>query len=82
MQSKVFYTLKPDVEGMDEAIVGVEGMGGLLDGGEEVGVRDGCTGSWNLDGGVAVNGRGGKKKDAWWHTERGRWREVQLERYF
>jgi hypothetical protein len=85
IQSKIFYTLRPDVDGMDEAVVTVDGVGGLLDGGEELNVRDGCTGSWNLQMESAV-GKGGKSngsgKERWWHTERGRWREVRLEKFF
>jgi hypothetical protein len=84
IQSKIHYSLKPDVDGMDEAIFGIEG---LLDGGEEVNGKDGCTGSWNLMAGVQEKGKGGGKdekkgKDRWWHTERGRWREVPLEKLF
>lgn len=83
IQSKINYTLKPDIDGMDEAVVTVDGVRGLLDGGEESHVRDGCTGSWNLN--TAIQGKSGKQsagKDRWWHTERGRWREVQLEKFF
>ena len=84
IQSKIFYTLKPDVEGSDEAIVDIEGPGGLLDMGEESNVRDGCTGSWNLGSGSgATSGSKGKKdRERWWHTERGRWREIPLEKFF
>jgi hypothetical protein len=77
--SKTNYSLRPDVDGMDEAVCGIEGAGGLLDGGEETNVRDGCTGSWNLDAGERSKGKG---KDRWWHTERGRWRELPLEKLF
>ncbi|PMD48854.1 hypothetical protein L207DRAFT_575503 [Hyaloscypha variabilis F] len=82
IQSKISYTLKPDVDGSDEAIFGVEG---LLDGGDEVTPKDGCTGNWNLMAGVYEKGKtGGEKKgkDKWWHTERGRWREIPLEKLF
>ncbi|PVH78752.1 hypothetical protein DL98DRAFT_655950 [Cadophora sp. DSE1049] len=84
IQSKIFYTLKPDVEGSDEAIVDIEGPGGLLDMGEEGNVRDGCTGSWNLDtgSGSGAGSKGKKDRERWWHTERGRWREVPLEKFF
>ncbi len=81
IQSKIHYSLKPDIDGMDEAIVGIDGVGGLLDGGEETSPKDGCTGSWNLMAGMQGKG-GGKGKDRWWHTERGRWREVPLEKLF
>ncbi|RDW94367.1 hypothetical protein BP5796_00130 [Coleophoma crateriformis] len=78
VQSKIWYSLKPDIEGMDEAIVR---MSTLLDGGEEVAMRNGCTGNWNLDVDKSGKGRNiGKEK--WWHTERGRWKEVGLEKFF
>jgi len=84
VQSKILYTLKPDIDGMDEAVVTVDGIGGLLDGGEETHVRDGCTGSWNMN--AAAQGKSGRQqsagKDRWWHTERGRWRDVPLEKFF
>lgn len=80
VESNIFYSLKPDIDGMDEAVVGVEGPGGLLDLGEEVSVRDGCTGSWNLD--VSGAKKKGKDRERWWHTERGRWRDVPLEKFF
>jgi hypothetical protein len=83
IQSKIFYSLKPDIDGMDEAVVTVEGVGGLLDGGEETNVRDGCTGSWNLNlAGQGKSGRAGSGKERWWHTERGRWRELPLGKFF
>lgn len=83
IHSKIFYLLKPDVDGMDEAVVTVDGIGGLLDGGEETNLRDGCTGSWNLSlAGQGKSGRAGSGKERWWHTERGRWREVPLEKFF
>jgi hypothetical protein len=83
IQSKIFYSLKPDIDGMDEAVVTVDGVGGLLDGGEETSVRDGCTGSWNLNlAGQGKSGRAGSGKERWWHTERGRWREVPLGKFF
>lgn len=78
VHSKVYYSLKPDVDGMDESIVNLDA---LLDGGEEVNVRDGCTGSWRLD--AKVNGKSTfKTKESWWHTERGRWRALPLEKFF
>jgi hypothetical protein len=84
IESKVYYSLKPDVDGMDESIVHVEGARGLLDAGEEMNSKDGCTGSWNLEAGVAKGKNGGKGqgKDRWWHSERGRWRELPLEKFF
>jgi hypothetical protein len=83
IESKVQYSLKPDVDGMDESIVHVEGVGGLLDAGEEMNSKDGCTGSWNLEAGTkGKNGGKGQGKDRWWHSERGRWRELPLEKFF
>jgi hypothetical protein len=80
IESKVYYSLKPDVDWMDDSIVHVEGTGGLLDPGEEMNPKDGCTGSWNLEAGVAKGKKQGK--DRWWHSERGRWRELPLEKFF
>ncbi|KAL3427849.1 hypothetical protein PVAG01_01358 [Phlyctema vagabunda] len=81
--SKISYSLEPDVAGMDESIAGIDD---LLDGGDEVNMRDGCTGSWNLEVANAGSpGKGkspGKDRDRWWHTERGRWREIGLEKFF
>jgi hypothetical protein len=83
IESKVHYSLKPDVDVMDESIVHVEGAGGLLDAGEEMNSKDGCTGNWNLEAGTkGKNGGKGQGKDRWWHSERGRWRELPLEKFF
>ena len=83
IESKVHYSLKSDLDGMDESIVHVEGAGGLLDAGEEMNSKDGCTGSWNLEAGTKrKNGGKGQGKDRWWHSERGRWRELPLEKFF
>ncbi|KAL2066973.1 hypothetical protein VTL71DRAFT_1397 [Oculimacula yallundae] len=87
VNSKIFYSLKPDMEVSDVAIVDIEGPGGLLDISEEMSVRDGCTGSWNLNtsnGSVGPHGggKGKKDRDRWWHTERGRCREVALKKFF
>ncbi|TPX15640.1 uncharacterized protein E0L32_004338 [Thyridium curvatum] len=38
-------------------------------------VREGCTGRWNTWAGPAVDK---KDMERWWHTERGRWRSVEL----
>lgn len=81
IQSRINYTLKPDVEGMDESIIGIEGPGGLLDAGDEVSPRDGCTGSWNLESGSRVKSAS-KGKERWWHTERGRWKDIPLQTFF
>ena len=83
INSKIYYSLKPDIDGLDEAVVTVDGIGGLLDAGEETNIRDGCTGNWNL--GFTVQGKNGRSsggKERWWHTERGRWKEVPLVKFF
>lgn len=81
VESKISYSLKPDIDGMDEAIVR---MNVLFDGGEEIILRDGCTGNWNLDVDKSSAGAKGRNlgKEGWWHTERGRWREIGLEKFF
>jgi hypothetical protein len=84
LDSKIMYSLLPDVDGMDQALVGIED---LLDNSKEVNVRDGCTGSWNVGAEDGVKGRDGKKgsakgKDRWSHTERCRWTEIPLEKLF
>ena len=81
--SKIFYSLEPDIDGMDESIVTIDGIRGLLDSGKETNLRDGCTGSWNLH--TAAQGKEGKSgsgKEKWWHTERGSWKDLPLETFF
>ena len=81
--SKISYSLKPDVEGADEAVVSVEGPSGLLDDSEETNVRDGCTGTWNNQQVYySKSSKNAAVKDRWWHTERGRRKEVDLEKFF
>lgn len=70
--SAISYTLRPDLEGCDEAILGVEKMLGD----EREG--DGCTGAWNLDLGGRGASAGKKEKERWRHTERERWRGVDV----
>lgn len=82
VHSKVFYSVKPDVDGMDEAVVQFEGVGGLLDTSDETGTKEKCTGAWFLDFDPKKHGKPTKKKDVWWHTERGRWRDLPLETFF
>ncbi|KAK6586060.1 hypothetical protein PZA11_001117 [Diplocarpon coronariae] len=77
VKSRVLYSLKPDVEGSDEAVVAVQVW---LERGENG--RDGCTGSWNSEAGEGKGKRKRRGKDAWWHTERARWNGVGLERFF
>ena len=78
--SPIYYSLRPDVDGSDEAVVR---FGELLNGGEETNGKEGCTGSWCLDVDLRKKGKVvQRKKEDWWHTERGRWKEVALERFF
>ncbi|MCJ1361022.1 hypothetical protein MMC16_000118 [Acarospora aff. strigata] len=78
--SRITYSLRPDVAGSDVAVVEVEdllGRGCAVKGMErekEGNVKDGCTGMWN------ASHPAGKKW--WWHTERVRWRGVELGRFF
>jgi hypothetical protein len=78
VQSRITYSLKPDIDGADQALVTVDGPGGLLDGAAETHSRDGCTGGWNR----GRSGKSGSSKEKWSHTERGRWREIALEKFF
>ncbi|KAI9673173.1 MAG: hypothetical protein M1817_003035 [Caeruleum heppii] len=71
LESQITYSLKPDIHGSDRAVIDLPD---LLDGSKELEARDGCTGVWNSDH------PSGKK---WWsHTERFRYRKVDLERFF
>ncbi|TWU74587.1 hypothetical protein ED733_006605 [Metarhizium rileyi] len=74
--SEIAYNLLPDEGSSDE-------KGGLVDifelcddSGERLGMdQDGCIGSWNRREGVVADKR---EKESWWHTERGRWRPIEL----
>ena len=70
--SKIWYTLEPDVQGSDDALIDV---GDLMSGGRERETgKDGCTGLWN------ASHHGGKK---WWsHAERWRYQRIDLRRFF
>ncbi|KAL8656187.1 MAG: hypothetical protein Q9210_000420, partial [Variospora velana] len=69
--SKISYTLDSDVAGSDNALIDLPD---LVEGSREVAPRDGCTGMWN------ASHHTGKK---WWnHTERYRFRPVDLQRFF
>jgi len=87
LHSRINYTLKPDVDGMDKSLISIED---LLDKSKELNVTDGCTGNWNAGFGTE---EGAKSKDAksrgsakgkniWWHTERYRWADIPLEKFF
>jgi hypothetical protein len=81
LHSQIGYDLSPDLEGSDDSLINIEN---LLDGSEETNVRDGCTGSWQID----VKRKGSdkmsvKKRKEWWgHTERGRWKDLDVHRLF
>ncbi|KAH0555910.1 hypothetical protein GP486_006143 [Trichoglossum hirsutum] len=69
--SGINYSLAPDVKGSDNAVIDVNDLTG---GENEYNVRDGCTGMWN-----AMHPAG---KRWWYHTERYRFRRVDLEKFF
>ncbi|CAJ2512933.1 Uu.00g010520.m01.CDS01 [Anthostomella pinea] len=75
--SAVDYCVRPDAGAVDENGGLVEIADVLGDGGENLrdGGREGCTGRWNTWAGIVVDKR---DKERWWHTERGRWRGVEL----
>ncbi|KAL8799813.1 MAG: hypothetical protein Q9182_005608 [Xanthomendoza sp. 2 TL-2023] len=69
--SRIAYNLESDVPGNDNALIDFTD---LISGSKEVSPRDGCTGMWN------ASHHAGKK---WWnHTERYRYRPVDLQRFF
>lgn len=69
--SKITYSLKPDVSGSDDAVIGIVDE---TDNSKEASVKDGCTGLWN------ASHPAGKK---WWsHTERFRYRPVDSQTFF
>ncbi|KAG6021887.1 hypothetical protein E4U41_002368 [Claviceps citrina] len=72
--SKINYHLLPDPGSRDE-LGGLAGVSApSADRGEALGLGcQGCTGSWNRREGVVADK---KDKERWWHTERGRWRDV------
>ncbi|KAI8950985.1 hypothetical protein F4801DRAFT_578915 [Xylaria longipes] len=75
--SPINYCLTPDAGAIDENGGLVEISDLLGDGGENLkdGNREGCTGRWNTYSGVVVDK---KDRERWWHTERGRFRSVEL----
>ncbi|KAI1259814.1 hypothetical protein F5Y18DRAFT_420539 [Xylariaceae sp. FL1019] len=75
--SRIEYSLVPDVGATDENGGLVEMQDYLGDGGENLksGNREGCTGRWNTYSGVVIDK---KDRERWWHTERGRWRAIEL----
>ncbi|KAI0543085.1 hypothetical protein GGR58DRAFT_8348 [Xylaria digitata] len=75
--SLIHYDLMPDTGAVDENGGLVEISDFLGDGGENLkdGNREGCTGRWNTYSGAVIDK---KDRERWWHTERGRWRTVEL----
>ncbi|KAI0969946.1 hypothetical protein F4678DRAFT_480684 [Xylaria arbuscula] len=75
--SPINYCLLSEPGAEDETGGLVEISDFLGDGGENLkdGNREGCTGRWNTYSGVVVDK---KDRERWWHTERGRWRSVEL----
>lgn len=69
--SAISYSLKPDVFGSDDGVIDILDV---TNNSKEVGVKDGCTGLWN------ASHPAGKK---WWsHTERFRYRPIDLHTFF
>ncbi|KAM9884069.1 hypothetical protein VDGL01_01874, partial [Verticillium dahliae] len=73
--SQIRYDSMPDAGARDE-------KGGLVDMddvmgecGEDISEREGCFGRWNMSTSGNVDRR---EKEKWWHTERGRWTNVEL----
>lgn len=75
VESKIRYHLLPDAGATNEngGLVDMADM--LSDGGETLGDREGCSGRWNANETSAADKR---DRERWWHTERGRWRQVGL----
>ena len=69
--SGISYSLAPDIKGSDNAVIHIHD---LIDGENESNVRDGCTGIWN-----AAHPAG---KKWWYHTERYRFRWIDLAKFF
>ena len=63
-------------EDLDEGggLVAASDLLGDAAAGEDLAGKEGCTGKWNMAKGPADR----KDRERWWHTERPRWREVQL----
>ncbi|KAH7026327.1 uncharacterized protein B0I36DRAFT_248907 [Microdochium trichocladiopsis] len=76
VESKTQYVVKPDPGATDEN-GGLTVITDLLrDGGEELKDREGCTGRWlSWAEGMTADK---KERERWWHTERGRWQELQM----
>lgn len=74
VESKIRYNIKPDPGATDDN-GGLTMITDLLkDGGEALKDREGCTGRWLSWSEGATN----DKKERWWHTERGRWQQLDI----
>ncbi|KAI1810031.1 hypothetical protein GGS20DRAFT_569265 [Poronia punctata] len=75
--SPISYCVTPDPGAQDENGGLVDISDFLGDGGENLkdGRREGCNGRWNTYNHVVSDK---KDRERWWHTERGRWRDVRL----
>ncbi|KAI1432618.1 hypothetical protein GGR50DRAFT_673520 [Xylaria sp. CBS 124048] len=77
--SPINYCVSPDEGAVDENGGLMEIADFLGDGGEDLRdvSREGCTGRWNMNTyNSAVSDK--KERERWWHTERGRWRPIEL----
>ncbi|KAM0276107.1 hypothetical protein ACHAQH_007080 [Verticillium albo-atrum] len=72
--SKIRYESMGDTGAQDEkgGLVDIDDV--LGDGGEDISEREGCFGRWNMSTSGNVDR---KEKEKWWHTERGRWTNVE-----
>ncbi|KXJ89231.1 hypothetical protein Micbo1qcDRAFT_122504 [Microdochium bolleyi] len=76
VESRIRYNIRPDPGATDEN-GGLTHITDLLkDGGEELKDREGCTGRWLSWSEGITNDK--KERERWWHTERGRWRELEM----
>ncbi|KAL2757512.1 hypothetical protein ACRALDRAFT_2118350 [Sodiomyces alcalophilus JCM 7366] len=75
VDSPIRYMLLPDTGARDDK-GGLVDVGDVMgDCGEDLSNRDGCCGRWNMTTSGYVDRI---EKEKWWHTERGRWRGVEL----
>ncbi|KAI0018432.1 hypothetical protein F4780DRAFT_771789 [Xylariomycetidae sp. FL0641] len=85
---RLAYVLEADADALD-ANGGLRDVADVLgDGGENLarpGAPEGCNGRWNsyASAAAAAQAQGGgaaksREAERWWHTERGRWRAVEL----
>ncbi|KAI5926333.1 hypothetical protein F4810DRAFT_699782 [Camillea tinctor] len=81
---KLDYCLAADPDAADENGGLIDIADFLSDGGENLhrdnNTREGCNGRWNSAAAMATSSGTADRRDKerWWHTERGRWRPVEL----